>query len=1034
MFTQDAVIYPISPQQRGFWLMHKMEDDFTAYNTPSKLILDIPMSREMLNRAMNAIVERHPALRTIFVEHEGIPSQVILPYEERELVEEVDLSSFPDPMAEMQERIERENKREFDLSKPMIDVKLYRLSDQRYGFYFNTHHMVTDGWGIQILMRDVRQAYQSLMMQSTPQFKPLSMSYMDWIRQTNDWLESDKRKEDEAFWLDHLQKPLPTLDLPVDKMSGEGQGKKRNGHYYRFQMAPQQSAQLNALARANRVSPSILMISVYVLFLHKLTGDEDIIVGMPISGRDHKDYEELIGLFTNNLCLRTRFEGVDTFADLLNKVKKTCLDAYRHGKYPMELLVSELNVDRNQRNPIFTAAFQLFDVLDQENANAFDFSLWCRQERDRIQCRIDYCTDWFNKETIERFSRYFLRIVEQVAANVQMKLNEVELIPEAEKQQILQQFNRAPVPYARQQTIDQCLAEQAARTPDQVALICEDKQLTYRQLEMQANQLAFRLRELGIKPKMTVGIFCERSIDMVVAMLGILKAGGTYVPLDPLYPEERLAYMLADTGAAVLITQTHMRDRISFGGPKLVLDEDHQLAQTEPFPCQHTSNDPAYILYTSGSTGRPKGIMIEHHSVMSFMQGVNEDIPIRPEHTVVCLNSIAFDVIVLEVLLPLSMGARVVIANEHAQVDGNLLKQILHNHQVDVIQVTPARLKLLMSKGLEMTEELKLILLGGEPLPPSMLDKLREQSNAQIINMYGPTETTVWTTTKDVTNGEITVGKPISNTQVYVVNDDDHLQPIGLPGEVCIGGTGLARGYVNLEALTDEKYVPNPFRPGEKMYRTGDLAKWLPNGELAFIGRKDFQVKINGLRIELGEIEATLDEVEGVRESVVMEKTPEPEEQVLVAYYTGDEAISTERLRDHLSAKLPFFMVPQVYVHLLTFPITQNGKINRAALPEPDFSRAISENEYVPPQTEAEKLLVRIWEQVLEREPIGIHDNYFDVGGNSFAAVKIEVELEKEQIELGQSDIFKYQTIRKLAEQIERTDKARIHSRGNQDV
>ncbi|MDP4147320.1 MAG: amino acid adenylation domain-containing protein, partial [Bacillota bacterium] len=638
---------------------------------------------------------------------------------------------------------------------------------------------------------------------------------------------------------------------------------------------------------------------------------------------------------------------------------------------------------------------------------------------DEIMLKLNYNGSVYDEQYIKMISKHIENVLKEVTENPEKKISEIEMLTEEERQKILFGFNDTKAEYPKDKTIYELFEEQVEKTPENIAVVYEEKELSYRELNEKANQLARVLREKGVGPDKIVGIMVERSLEMIVGIMGIIKAGGAYLPIDPEYPKERIEYMLEDSKADILLTQTQLVGKSEFSGNIIKIDrEDLYVGESSNLQKANTSSALAYVIYTSGSTGKPKGVMIEHRSVINFICGTSQKVDITRNYTILALTTMSFDIFLLETLLPLVEGMKVIVVSDKAKNDAVVLNEIITKNNVNIIQATPSRVSLLTNKYKDATSlsKVKKLLIGGEALPENLLKMFKEIKSTEIFNMYGPTETTVWSSISQVTHKEtITIGKPIANTRIYIVDKNNKLQPVGVPGELCISGDGLARGYLNRPELTEEKFIPNPYKTGERLYKTGDLARWLPDGNIEFIGRIDHQVKIRGFRIELGEIESQLLKHEEIKEAVVIDRADKEGNKHLCAYVVSDKEITVTELREHLAKELPDYMIPAYFIQLENIPLTPNGKINRKALPEPEGEINIGV-EYAAPRNEVEEKIVKVWSEILGVEKIGIDDNFFVLGGHSIKALDLASKLNGLNISLKVSEVYTYPTIRKITD------------------
>jgi amino acid adenylation domain-containing protein len=781
------------------------------------------------------------------------------------------------------------------------------------------------------------------------------------------------------------------------------------------------------------------LLAAFNVLLQRYSGQDDLVIGTPIAGRSHPEVEKLIGLFVNTLVLRTDMSGNPRFVDLLQRVKKTAMGAYAHQDVPFERLVEELKPERDMsRNPLFQVLFVLQNLPRDEwkmpgvtpvpfqtegGSEKFDLSVTLVERANGLKATFGYNTDLFDEATVVRMMGHFRRLLEAIAADPEQSIADLPLLTESEEQKLLVEFNQTAGSYSRDSSLPQLFEAQVESTPNSVAVVFQDQHLSYRELNDRSNRIAHYLRKSGVGPDVLVGIYLERSLDMVAGILGILKAGGAYVPLDPAYPKDRIGFILENAQAPVLLTQQSLVDTLPEHPATVIrLDTDWQLIareSTENLANPAAPRNLAYVLYTSGSTGKPKGVQIEHRNLVNFLTSMAKQPGLKSEDVLVAVTTLSFDIAGLELYLPLITGAQVVLASREQAVDGKELIALLEHSRATVVQATPATWRMLIETGWRGDSHLK-VLCGGEALPSDLADLLLSRC-AELWNMYGPTETTIWSSVYRVANtlaNTAPIGRPIANTTMYILGAQKRPVPIGVPGELYIGGDGVARGYWDRPDLTAEKFLDDPFRPGERIYRTGDLAKYLADGNIQFLGRADFQVKVRGFRIELEEIEAVLAQHPAVQQGVVIVREDRPGDKRLVGYLIPkvDQDPSTADLREHLKASLPEYMVPSLFVKLTSLPLTPNGKINRRALPSPDWSQIESLGS-VAARDPLEVMLVEIWQKVLGLPQVGVTDNFFDLGGHSLLAARLLSEVEKVAgREIPLSALFRGATVESLAQ------------------
>ena len=791
------------------------------------------------------------------------------------------------------------------------------------------------------------------------------------------------------------------------------------------------------------VTPYMLLLSVYYILLSKYSSQEDIVVGSPIVGRNIAELYNLIGMFVNTLAMRANIDSNLSFKDFLSYIKDMCLNNYKYQDYPFDELVDKLKIQRDtSRNPLFDVMF-----IYQNNGNAtadfgdikteyftpdtkiskFDLSLEVIPENDILNLSFEYATALFNKQFIEDLSKHYSNILTSCLDNLNIKISNICMLSEAEKNKILYDFNNTKTDYPKDKTIAELFEEQAKKTPNNVAVVFGMQKLTYKELNEKANSLAYYLRKNGIETNDLVGIMVNRSLEMIIGMLAVLKAGGAYIPIDPTYPKDRIEYMLKNSNSKLLLTQEHLHDITDFKNCVYIDLSNDSIYSLPNDNLNHTNTpeDLAYVIYTSGSTGLPKGVMLKQRNIINFVYGIMKEFGFTYKDTIVSITTFSFDIFVLESLLPILNGLKTVITSEEEQTDIKMFNELCKKNNVTIFQTTPSRLQAMLAKenSFDFIKKLKYILIGGEPFPPALLKQLQESSKARIYNMYGPTETAVWSSLKDLTNADkINIGKAISNTQLYILDKFNNPLPVGVPGELFIAGDGVCKGYYNNLELTQKVFLNNPFVPNELMYKTGDLCMLLPNGEVEYLERVDNQIKIRGLRIELGEIESKILDYNGIEKVCVIKQTINNRD-FISAYFTASKRINPSSLKKYLSNYLPKYMIPSYFTVLEKFPYTPNGKIDKKALKLPEEVLSNSrEAEYIAPRTDLEKQFCAIWEQILNVSPIGIHDNFFELGGDSILAMNLNLELKSITDSISYADIFKFPTIAELVKKSKSKD------------
>jgi amino acid adenylation domain-containing protein len=1016
---------PLSFAQQRLWFLDRLLPQKGVYNVPTLWRLSGGLDVEALRRSLQTLVERHEVLRTCFAVREDEPEQVIGALSAVALPV-TDLSALPQSEREARARelAEAAAHQPFDIDRgPLLRAQLLRLAPEEHLFLVNVHHIASDGWSMGVLWRELSSAYDAFASRRMPELPSLPIQYADYAVWQRKWLQGEVLEGQLEYWKNKLA-DVSLLELPTDRPHPPVAS--YNGKRVVFDLPGPLVQGLKELSRREGATLFMTLLASFQVLLHRYSGQEDIAVGTPMAGRGRTELEGLIGFLVNTLVLRTDLAGNPAFTELLGRVRESALAAYTHQSLPFEKLVEELSPSRDlSRSPLFQVMFVLQNApgaalalhgveasrlpLPTHNAK-FDLTLTVSETPVGLQASWEYSTDLFDACTIERMAQHFKTLLEGTVADASQLIGQLPLLNEAERQQLLIEWNHTAADYPQDRCIPQLFEEQVARTPEAVAVVFENRELTYGALNARANQLAHHLIGLGVGPEVLVGVCLERSIEMVIALLGILKAGGAYVPLDPTYPPERLAFMLKDSAAPVLVTQQVLAAQLPLNdGDTVCLDWDwpKSATQQEANPASAiTGESLAYVIYTSGSTGKPKGVMIEHRSVLNYLLWLQRCFPLTPTDRVLQSTSTSFDISILELFWPLVVGAPMEIAPPGAQRSANELIEFVRRRQISVLQVVPSMLGVIVEgQGITELKSLCRVFTAGEALTTELVRRFHEKSEAHLVNGYGPTETTVystfWPCRRTTARTAVPIGRPISNTRIYILDGYGEPVPVGVAGEVYISGAGVARGYLKRPEQTAQRFVPDPFSgsPGGRMYRTGDLARYLPDGEIEFLGRLDQQVKIRGFRIELGEVEAALGEHPAVRQAVVLAREDTPGDKRLVAYIVpADGAMAgAEALRAHLRERLPDYMLPLAYVVLEHLPLTPNGKVDRRALPTPQQERASIGRTPVETDQPANLLeleLIRLWRRLFQREDIGRHDNFFDLGGHSLLAARLAIAID----------------------------------------
>jgi amino acid adenylation domain-containing protein len=1036
---------PLSFAQQRLWFLDQFTPNSAMFNIPGAMRLRGRLDVTALEASLTAIVARHEILRTSFAQVEDAvePVQLIHPPQPVALPVS-DLRPVPAPAraAALQAAAAEEIRQPFDLrAGPLFRARLLLLEPDEYVLLLTLHHTITDGWSMSIFWQELAAAYSAQVTGRALDLPALPIQYADYALWQRQWLQGDVLDAQLAFWRQQLADAPALLELPTDFprppiQSGRGAAQP-------FTLSAALTRALRELGQQEGATLFMVLLAAFNVLLQRYSGQHDIVVGTPIAGRTRAETEGLLGCFLNMLPLRTRLDDQPSARALLARVRDLCLGAYAHQELPFEKLVEELHSERAlSHSPIFQALFALQNtpaaapelpglelsslLIDLDTAQ-YDLSMTLLETPQGLSGLVEYNSDLFAPTTIERLVGHYQTLLASIVVQPEQSIARLPLLPEAERTLLLDTWNATAAPFRLDRCVHELFAAQAAHTPDAIALICEDARLSYAELDRSANQLAHHLRTLGVGPEVCVALCLDRSPLLVVALLAVLKAGGGYLPLDPAYPAERLQFMLHDSHAAVILTQEQFTAIVTESSAQpVLLDRDWPAIARQPdhSPEVAVPGDAlAYLIYTSGSTGRPKGVQVTHRALNNFLQSMRQRPGLDERDTLLAVTTISFDIAALELFLPLIAGARVVLVDREIAADGSALAIQLTRYGVTTMQATPATWRLLMEAGWQGNPHLKL-LCGGEALPPSLVEQLLPRA-AALWNMYGPTETTVWSAVERISaaNGPIAIGRPIANTQIYILDDHLNPAPIGVPGKLYIGGDGLARGYLHQPALTAERFIPNPFGAiaGTRLYWTGDLARYLPDGRIEYLRRVDHQVKIRGFRIELGEIEALLAAHPAVRSCVVVAREDASGFQRLVAYLsvTADTAPSHAELRSFLQSRLPDYMVPAAFVILETFPLTASGKIDRKALPAPDRSSVAEGREFAAPRTSVERVLAGIWQELLGVPRVGIHDHFFDLGGHSLLATQLIARIRKIfRVELPLHTLFAAPTFAEIAQNL----------------
>lgn len=999
--------------QLRVWFLTRLDPDSAAYNESRAHRLSGRIDIDALRTSLQAVIQRHEILRTTFTVINDEPRQVV--HENATLdFQCLDLSSAPlssrdEMLSSVLTAVAQEP---FDLeSGPLLRFRLIRVAASEHVLLRVWHHIVSDGWSAEIFERELSSVYNALVLGGTVELPALAVQYADYALWQRQWLSGEVLDRQLDYWKDKLAN-LPTLELFTDRARPAVQSYR--GASIETALPEALIAGLKALGRVEGATLFMTLLATFGALLSRYSGQEDIVVGTPTANRNRTEIEGLIGLFANTVALRINLSGDPTVRDLVCRTRDMALDAYAHQDAPFEKLVEELKPERRlSHNPLFQVLFALQKARHQalklsgleskaykpaSGTSKFDLSVFVLESPDGLRLRLEYNTDLFDAAAVQRILGHYRVLLEAAVVRPELRLSDLPLLSDKELQQILVEFNDTRADYPKGLCIHDFFARQAATTPHAAALVCGEQQITYRELNARANQIAHFLMRHGAGPEVLVGIYCERGAHLVTGILGILKAGSAYVPLDPNYPKERLQCILDDAKPLIVLTQESLTDDLAnFIGERIRLDGDWSEIARESEENPVTQVKPehlAYVLYTSGSTGRPKGVALEQRTAVTFIQWANEIFTREELAGVLFSTSVCFDLSVFEMFVTLSAGGQIILAPNALH-----LPLLAAKDKVTLINTVPSVMAELVRTG-SVPASVRTVNLAGEALPEALVEQIYASTNAdKVYNLYGPTETSYSTYTLVRRGRPVTIGRPIANAQVYLLDAHQNPVPIGVPGELYIGGDGVARGYLNRPELTSEKFIPDLFGrdPNVRLYKTGDLGRFLPDGEIEFLGRADHQVKIRGFRIELGEIEAVLTQNTAVKAAAAVARQDTPGEMRLVAYVVlhAGQSANADELRGFLGRKLPDYMLPSQFVFIEALPILPTGKLDRGALPVPEHARSEGEDSYVAPRNGLELQLVKIWEELLGIHPIGIRNNFFELGGNSLLALTVMSRIER---------------------------------------
>ena len=1043
---RDTNNFPMSFAQERLWFMDQLEPNRPIYNMPDTHVFKGPLDFAALERSLSEIVRRHENLRTTFQMVDGRPVQVIAAPEPLTL-QMTDISALAkeERTDEAQRLADEEAQQPFDLSRgPLFRVQLVRLAEDEHLLLLTMHHIISDGWSLGVMAREMSVLYEAYKDGKDSPLPELPIQYADFAVWQREWLQGETLEKQVEYWRQQLGGEPPELELPTDRARPARQSFR--GADASIELSLELTKRIKEIGREQGATLFMTLLAAFNVLLWRYCHQDDLLVGTPIANRNRRETENLIGFFVNTLVLRTKVRGESTFRELLDQVRETTLGAYEHQDVPFEKLVEQLHPERSlSRNPLFQVLFAVPDAgemklhglelswMDTHSDIAkFDLSLYINEHHEGLYTWFEYDVDLFDKPTIDRMLAHFQVLVEAIVANPDARLYELPLLTQAEQDE-LRERNQTTTDYGRDLTIHRIVEMQAQQQPDAAAVVHGKRQLSYRELNEAANRLAHHLRSRGVQTETRVGVLLDRSVEFIVGLLAILKAGGTYVPLDGTYPKQRLQFMFEDAAIHLLLTEQSRHELVDTGERDVIyLDSDVEL-----FPSESNENltdlnqaeDLAYVMYTSGSTGQPKGVGVPHRAINRLVRNTNY-MQLDNSERMAHVSNVSFDAATWEIWGALLNGGTLVVLGKETVLSPPELKRAIANQKISAMFLTTSLFNQMAQSVPEAFSSMKYLLFGGEASDAPSVKRVVDKGKPQhLVNGYGPTEGTTFTTSYEVEKvaqglRTLPIGRPLANTEAWVLDRHRNVVPVGVTGELYIGGDGLARDYLSRPELTAEKFVPHPYstEPGARLYRTGDLVRILPDGNIDFLKRMDHQVKIRGFRVELGEIEAALDQYWAITESVVIDRNDLGGGTRLIAYIVPEEGVepTPAELHAFLKDKIPSYMIPSVFMPLTQIPLTPNGKVNRRELPVPDLWEDGTSINFVAPRTPLEETLAGIWRETLSVAQVGVESNFFDLGGHSLLATRVVSQIrEKFGIELPLRVLFESPTISGLAQHIE---------------
>ena len=1034
--------FTLSFTQQRLWFMDQLEPGTSAYNIRLGFSLKGKLDVAALEQSINEIVRRHESLRTSFSAVNGQPVQIIVPGRTIS-IQQVDISNLPASrrLAVAEALAFQEGQRSFDLQRDLLcRARLVRLESDLQHFLLTMHHIISDGWSMELFYRELTTLYEAFSSGQSSELTELTLQYVDYAQWQRDWLQGEVLDEHLGYWKRRLAGAPALLELTTDRPRTATQTYR--GRRESLVLSKQLTDGLRAFSLSEGATLFMTLLAAFKALLYRYSGQTDVVVGTPVANRNRTEVESIVGPLVNTLVLRSNLSGQPSYRKLLRRVTHIALSAYSHQELPFDVLLDNLDVKRDlSYNPVFQVMFSLHrppaDTLKlagvvasrlriNTDTTKFDLNLAITEGEQGLRAAFEYNTDLFDQATIRRMLGHFEMLLTGILADPDQSISELPLVGEEETRKLLFDWNNTARDFGEPDRVHRMFEEQVACTPDRVAVVYDEDQVSFEQLNRQSNQLANYLIAQAVRPEDKVAICLERSIDMVTAVLAIQKAGASYLPLDPSYPTNRLAFMLDDAQAPVLVTQADLLKSLPKHHAKVIcIDAEREaIAEhcAEDLAARGTGENLAYVLYTSGSTGVPKGVQIEHRAVTNFLNSMRELVGITEQDRMLAVTTLSFDIAGLELFLPLSVGARLEVASRDEAGDGDRLSRRLTEIGTTVMQATPATWRMLLQTGWQGEKQVR-ILCGGEALGEELAGQLEEAGRC-VWNLYGPTETTIWSAADELHDGTVTIGQPIANTQIYILDEHLELAPTGVIGDIFIAGKGVGRGYLNLAEQTADRFVPDfgCIEPGARMYKTGDRGRYRADGKIKYEGRVDHQIKLRGYRIELSEIEAVLNRCSAVRQSVVTIRGGDDRDKRLVAYIVsnGDVEPRITDIKDYLKKRLPDYMVPSQFLVIESFPLTPNGKVDRAALAALEPIDRNREDRYVEARNAVEEIVAGIWSQLLRVERVGVEEDFFELGGHSLLATQVISRIRQAfQIEIPLRALFEAPTVAGLASLVE---------------